>query len=125
MNRRFGFLLVSIACVVLFPFRAPAPLFYVPGEGWYYESYGQNVKWQRPRAKEQLDVAEQAFNKKTTPPRSTPRTGFCACGRCRIMRRDAEYFIGRCLEAKGKDEAAFKPTKTSSKNIRAAAAMKT
>ena len=64
MNRRFGFLLVIIACVVLFPFRAPAPLFYVPGEGWYYESHGQNVKWQRPRAKEQLDVAEQAFNKK-------------------------------------------------------------
>ena len=61
MNRRFGFLLVGIACVVLFPFRAPAPLFYVPGEGWYYEPYGQNIKWQRARAKEQLDVAQQAF----------------------------------------------------------------
>jgi hypothetical protein len=87
MNRRFGFLLVVIACVVLFPFRAPAPLFYVPGEGWYYESYGQNAKWQRPRAKEQLDVAEQAFAKKTTTPRSMPRTAFCACGRCRTTRR--------------------------------------
>ena len=108
MNRRFGFLLVSIACVVLFPLRAPAPLFYIPGEGWYYESYGQNGKWQRARAKEQLDVAEQAFNK------SDYTTTLHAAHR--VLRvwplsdyaPDAEYFIGRCLEAKGKDEAAFK-----------------
>jgi outer membrane protein assembly factor BamD len=108
MNRRFGFLVVSIACVVLFPFRAPAPLFYVPGEGWYYESYGQNAKWQRARAKEQLDVAEEAFN----------RADYTITLRAaqRILRvwplsdyaPDAEYFIGRCLEAKGRDEAAFK-----------------
>ena len=108
MNRRFGFLLISILCVVLFPFRAPAPLFYVPGEGWYYESYGQNVKWQRARAKEQLDVAEQAFYK------GDYTTALQAAHR--VLRvwplsdyaPDAEYFIGRCLEAKGKDEAAFK-----------------
>jgi len=108
MNHRFGFLLVIIACVVLFPFRAPAPLFYIPGEGWYYEPYGKNVKWQRARAKEQLDVAEQAFNKKDY------NTTLHAAHR--ILRMwplsdyapDAEYFIGRCLEAKGKDEAAFK-----------------
>jgi outer membrane protein assembly factor BamD len=94
--------------VVLFPFRAPAPLFYVPGEGWYYESYGQNGKWQRPRAKEQMDVAEQAFNKGDYS--TTLRAAH------RVLRvwplsdyaPDAEYFIGRCLESKGKDEAAFK-----------------
>jgi outer membrane protein assembly factor BamD len=107
MNRRFGFLLVIIACAVLFPFRAPAPLFHVPGEGWYYESYGKNVKWQRPRAKEQLDVAEQAFNKKDYD------TTLHAAHRVLRMwplsdyAPDAEYFIGRCLEARGNDEAAF------------------
>ncbi|MGB7748542.1 MAG: tetratricopeptide repeat protein [Verrucomicrobiia bacterium] len=108
MNRRFGLLLVGIACMVLFPFRAPAPLLYVPGEGWYYEPYGQNVKWQRARAKDQLDVAEQAFNKKDYA------TALHAAHR--VLRvwplsdyaPDAEYFIGRCLEAKGNDEAAFK-----------------
>jgi len=108
MNRRFGFLLISIACVVLFPLRAPAPLFYVPGEGWYYESYGQNARWQRARAKEQLDVAEQAFNK------ADYSTTLHAAHR--ILRvwplsdyaPDAEYFIGRCLETAGRDEAAFK-----------------
>jgi outer membrane protein assembly factor BamD len=108
MNRRFGLLLVCFVCVVLFPFRAPAPLFYVPGEGWYYEAYGQNVKWQRARAKDQLDVAEQAFNEKDY------NTSLHAAHR--ILRLwplsdyapDAEYYIGRCLEAEGKDEAAFK-----------------
>jgi outer membrane protein assembly factor BamD len=95
-------------CVVLFPFRAPAPLFYVPGEGWYYESFGQNGKWQRTRAKEQMDVAEEAFNK--TDYATTLHAAH------RVLRvwplsdyaPDAEYFIGRCLEAKGRDEAAFK-----------------
>src|SRR5664280_2049544 len=108
MNRRFGFLLISIACVVLFPFRAPAPLFYIPGEGWYYESYGQNVKWQRARAKEQLDVAEQAFNKAdyTTALRAAHRV--LRVWPLSDYAPDAEYFIGRCLETKGKDEAAFK-----------------
>jgi outer membrane protein assembly factor BamD len=108
MNRRFGFLLVSIACVALFPYRAPAPLFYVPGEGWYYESYGQNVKWQRARAKEQLDVAEQAFYKAdyTTTLRAAHRV--LRVWPLSDYAPDAEYFIGRCLEAKGKDEAAFK-----------------
>ncbi|MGA2280749.1 MAG: tetratricopeptide repeat protein [Verrucomicrobiota bacterium] len=108
MNRPFGFLLLIIACVVLFPFRAPAPLFYVPGEGWYYELYGQNARWQRPRAKEQLDVAEQAFAK------NDYNTTLHAAHR--ILRvwplsdyaPDAEYLIGRCLETTGKDEAAFK-----------------
>jgi outer membrane protein assembly factor BamD len=108
MNRRLGLLLIVAACVLLFPFRAPAPLYYVPGEGWYYEMYGQNARWQRPRAKEQLDVAEQAFAKEDF------NTTLHAAHR--ILRvwplsdyaPDAEYLIGRCLEASGKDEAAFK-----------------
>jgi len=108
MNRPFGLLLFVIACVVLVPLRAPAPLFYVPGEGWYYEMYGQNTRWQRPRAKEQLDVAQQAFAKEDY------NTTLHAAHR--ILRvwplsdyaPDAEYLIGRCLETSGKDEAAFK-----------------
>jgi outer membrane protein assembly factor BamD len=108
MNRRLGLLLIVAACVVLFPFRAPAPLYYVPGEGWYYEMFGQNARWQRPRAKEQLDVAEQAFTKNDF------NTTLHAAHR--VLRvwplsdyaPDAEYLIGRCLEASGNDEAAFK-----------------
>jgi outer membrane protein assembly factor BamD len=112
MKRSFGLLLFVAACVLLFPFRAPAPLFYVPGEGWYYEMYGQNNKWQRPHAKEQLDVAEQAFAK------NDYRTTLHAAHR--ILRvwplsdyaPDAQYLIGRSLEMTGRDEAAFNAYQT-------------
>jgi outer membrane protein assembly factor BamD len=107
MNRRFVLLLALVACVTLLPFRAPAPLIYVPGEGWYYEPYGENAKWQRTRAKDQLDVAQEAFNKAnyTLALRAAHR----------VLRMwpmsdyapDAGYLIGRCLEATGRDEAAF------------------
>jgi outer membrane protein assembly factor BamD len=108
MNRPLGILLFVVACVVLFPLRAPAPLFYVTGEGWYYEPYGQNTKWLRPRAKEQLDVAEQAFA------RNDYSTALHAAHR--LLRLwplsdyapDAQYLVGRCLEETGNDETAFK-----------------
>ena len=108
MNCRFGFLLMAVGCAVFFPLRAHAPLYHVPGEGWYYEPYGQNARWQRPRAKEQLDVAQQAFD------HGDYDTTLHAAHR--ILRvwplsdyaPDAQYLIGRSLEATGMDEAAFK-----------------
>ena len=107
MNHRFVFLFVIIACVVLFPFRSPAPLTYTPGEGWYYESYGESTKWQSARAKDQLDVAQQAFDKHDY--------GLALRAAHRIVRvwplsdyaPRAQYLIGRCLEVMGKDEEAF------------------
>jgi len=107
MNRRlvFGILLVTV--LALLPFRSPAPLIYVPGEGWYYEPYGQHAKWQRSRAQEQLAVAETAFT----------NTDYSLALRAahRVLRvwplsdyaPRAQYVVGRCLEATGKDEAAF------------------
>ena len=107
MNRRLVFWMVLVAGMALLPFRAPAPLIYVPGEGWYYEPYGQNAKWQRSRAKDQLDVAEKAF--KTADYTIALRAAH------RVLRvwplsdyaPHAQYLVGRCLEAIGKDEAAF------------------
>jgi outer membrane protein assembly factor BamD len=107
MNQRFVFLFVIIACVVLFPFRAPAPLTYTPGEGWYYESYGESTKWQRARAKDQLDVAQQAFD--------SHDYSLALRAAHRVVRvwplsdyaPRAQYLVGRCLEAMGKDEEAF------------------
>ncbi len=108
MHSRFGRLLIVAACVALFPLRAPAPLYYVTGEGWYYEPYGDNAKWQRSRAKEQLDVAQQAF--KSGDYDTTLHAAH------RILRvwplsdyaPDAQYLIGRSLEATDMDQAAFK-----------------
>jgi outer membrane protein assembly factor BamD len=107
MNRRFVVLFVIIACVALFPFRSPAPLVYTPGEGWYYEAHGEVAKWQRARAKDQLDVAQQAFDKHDY--------GLALRAAHRVIRvwplsdyaPGAQYLMGRCLEAMGKDEAAF------------------
>jgi len=107
MNRRFGWIAFLIVLMAMMPYRAPAPLSYVPGEGWYYEPYGETAKWQRTRAKDQLDVAEQAF--KDGDYSTTLHAAH------RILRvwplsdyaPRAEYLVGRCLEVEGKDEAAF------------------
>jgi len=107
MNRRIVSLLIVVAVVALFPFRSPAPLIYTPGEGWYYEPFGTAAGWQRTRAKDQLDVAEQAF--KDHDYSLTLRAAY------RVVKvwplsdyaPRAQYLVGRCLEAKGKDEMAF------------------
>jgi outer membrane protein assembly factor BamD len=112
MNRPFGLLFFIAACVLLLPFRAPAPLFYVPGEGWYYEMYGQNNKWQRPRAKEQLDVAEQAFAKNDYSTTLHAAHRVLRVWPLSDYAPDAEYFIGRSLEMTGRDEAAFNAYQT-------------
>ena len=65
MNQFVRFSFVVVFCLLAFAFRSPAPLTYLPGEGWNYETPGkESGKWQRARAKEQLDVAQEAFDKK-------------------------------------------------------------
>jgi outer membrane protein assembly factor BamD len=107
MNRRFIFFFAIAAFVGLLPFRSPAPLIYAPGEGWYYEPAGSNAKWTRTRAKDQLEVAEEAF--KNSDYSTTLHAAY------RILKvwplsdyaPRAEYLIGRCLEMEHRDEAAF------------------
>jgi len=107
MNRRFVFLLLLIAGAMLLPFCAPAPLYYTPGEGWYYEPYGEKADWQRPRAKDQLDVAEQAFTNKNYNVTLHAAHRIVRVWPLSDFAPRAEYLIGRCLETSGKDEAAF------------------
>jgi outer membrane protein assembly factor BamD len=107
MNRRFTLLFLTAAFVALLPFRSPAPLIYAPGEGWYYEPAGANMKWTRTRAKDQLEVAETAFKDK-----DFSTTLHAAHRVLKVWPQSdyaprAEYLIGRCLEANGRDEAAF------------------
>jgi outer membrane protein assembly factor BamD len=108
MNRRLVGLFLVTAVVVFFPYRAPAPLYYVPGEGWYYEPYGQSAKWQRPRAKEQLDVAQQAFDNKDYDTAHHAARRILRVWPMSDYAPDAQYLLGRSLEATGRDEAAFK-----------------
>lgn len=107
MNRRLILFFWLFAFVALLPFRSPAPLYYTPGEGWFYEAFGEKADWQRPRAKEQLEVAEQSFTNKNY--------NIALHAARRVVRvwplsdyaPNAEYLIGCCLEAKGRDEGAF------------------
>ena len=101
--------LCSLRCVLLaFPFRSPAPLIYRPGEGWTYEPVGGEGKWQQPRAKDQLEVAQAAFDKK--------EYGLALKAARRVMQvwplsdyaPQAQYLIARCYEAEGEAEKAFK-----------------
>jgi outer membrane protein assembly factor BamD len=105
LRLRFWFLLVGAA--VLLPLRSPAPLTYIPGEGWYYESYGTTGKWQRPRAKEQLEVAEQNFTNKNYAVTLHAAHRILRVWPLSDYAPRAEYLVGRCLEKNGKDEAAF------------------
>ncbi|HTL57222.1 MAG TPA: outer membrane protein assembly factor BamD [Candidatus Limnocylindrales bacterium] len=108
MKSRSFRLLLILLCLLVFPFRAPAPLIYRPGEGWSYEPVGGEGKWQRARAKEQLDVAQSAFAKKDY--------GLALKAARRVVKvwplsdyaPPAQYLVGRCYEAKGQDEKAFR-----------------
>jgi outer membrane protein assembly factor BamD len=107
MSSRLVILILAAACLLLTPMRSPAPVVYIPGEGWYYENYGDTGKWQRQRAKDQLQVAEDAFKAKDY------NTTIHAAHR--ILRiwplsdyaPRAEYLVGRCMEMDHRDEAAF------------------
>ena len=107
MNRRFVFLLLACACVWLVPFRSPAPLIYTPGEGWTYEPVGGAGNWQRTRAKDQLIVAQDAFDKKdySTALKAAHRT--VKVWPLSDYAPQAQFIVGECYEAIGMDERAF------------------
>ncbi|MBU6402759.1 MAG: tetratricopeptide repeat protein, partial [Verrucomicrobia bacterium] len=100
------FTLIGLGLLVL-PHRCPAPLVYRPGEGWTYESVG-GKDWHRTRAKDQLAVAQEAFDKKDY------RLALKAARRTvqqwpySDYAPQAQYLIGRCYSARGMDEKAFK-----------------
>ena len=89
------------------PFRSPAPLVYSPGEGWYYEPVGTTAKWTRTRAKDQLEVAEQAFTNHNYTITMHAANRVLKVWPLSDYAPRAEYLLGRCLEVRGRDEAAF------------------
>ncbi len=108
MNRRLIRLLLILLCMLAFPYRSPAPLIYRPGEGWTYEPVGGEGKWQRARAKEQLDVAQAAFDKKDYSLALKAARRVVRVWPLSDYAPQAQYLVGRCYEAKGQDEKAFK-----------------
>ena len=111
MNCRKAFLSLMVAIAVLLPLRSPAPLIYTPGEGWYYEMPGQVLNWQRSRARDQLEVAEQYFKEKDYSNALRAAYRVVTVWPLSDYAPDAEYLMARCPEAKGKDEAAFRASR--------------
>jgi outer membrane protein assembly factor BamD len=107
MNCRCLRLVLLVSCLVAIPFRAPAPLIYRPGEGWTYETAGGGGKWQRTRAKEQLDVAQAAFDNKDYSLALKAARRVVRVWPLSDYAPQGQYLVGRCYEATGKDEKAF------------------
>ena len=88
--------------------ECPAPFIYTPGEGWSYETPGQAGSWQRDTAKEQIDVAQAAYDE------GNYRVAVKAAGR--VIRQwpfsdfapEAQYLTGLSHEGNKRDEKAFK-----------------
>jgi len=93
---------------MLFPQRAPAPLIYQPGEGWTYEPVGSEGKWRRARAKDQLDVAQAAFDKQDYSLALKAARHVVKQWPLSDYAPQAQYLVGRCYEAKKQDEKAFR-----------------
>ncbi len=107
MNRRFVLLFLVFASVALLPFRSPAPLVYTPGEGWVYEAVGSEGKWRRTRAKDQLDVAQAAFDQADYGLAAKAARHVVKTWPLSDFAPRAQYLIGRCLEERHDDEKAF------------------
>lgn len=108
MSRWFACLCCIVIGVLAFPYRSPAPLIYRPGEGWTYEKPGETGAWQKTRAKDQLEVAQTAFDAGNN--KLALKAALRTVNNWPISdyAPQAQYLVGRCYEVAGKDQAAFK-----------------
>jgi len=108
--KRSTLLLAWIAfCLLALPQRAPAPLIFRPGEGWTYEPVGGEGKWQRARAKDQLEVAQAAFEKQDySLATKAARRVVVQWPTAEEYAPKAQFLLGRCYELRRQDEKAFK-----------------
>lgn len=108
MNRWFVRIVLAVVCLLAFPQRSPAPIIFTPGEGWHYESVEGGGSWTRNRAKDQLEVAQAAFDRKdySLAQKAAKRT--VTHWPLADYAFEAQYLLARCYEQRGKDEKAFK-----------------
>jgi outer membrane protein assembly factor BamD len=107
VNRWLKCFLLAAVFVVAFPFRSPAPLIYRPGEGWTYELAGSEGSWIRTRAKDQLAVAQEAFDKKDYSLAKKAARRVIVVWPLSDYAPQAQYLVARCHEELKQDELAF------------------
>ena len=109
MNRWFLRGALVLACLLASTARCPAPVIYRPGEGWTYEPVGsEGAKWVRKRAKDQLQVAQEAFDQKQVKLALKAARRVVKIWPLSDHAGPAQYLIGRCYEERKMDERAFK-----------------
>jgi outer membrane protein assembly factor BamD len=107
IRRTFRAALLLVA-VVAFPQFCPAPLVYKAGEGWSYEPVGGSSGWKKTRAKDQLEVAEKAFEQKDYDLSLKAARETVKRWPLSDYAPKAQFLVGRSLEEDKKDEQAFK-----------------
>lgn len=100
--------ILLLICLAGFPFRSPAELIFNKNEGWTYETPGStSAKWQRDRAKDQLEVAQTALDRNDSSLALKAARRTVKVWPLSDYAPQAQYLIGRCYEAKKSDEKAF------------------
>jgi outer membrane protein assembly factor BamD len=107
MRRLFVRIALLGALMIALPYRAPAPLTYRPGEGWSYELPGAKGDWRKLRAKEQLEVAQEAFDKKEYKLSLKAAQRVMSVWPLSDYAPKAQYLVARCYEMRKQDEKAF------------------
>ena len=107
MSRKFARILLVLLLWVALPYRCPAPLIYRPGEGWTYEMPGEKGDWHRQRAKDQLAVAQQAFDQKKFKLALKCAERVIQVWPLSDFAPQAQFLVGRCHEERKLDEKAF------------------
>lgn len=100
-------MLLVLTGYLVWPVRCPAPLVYTPGEGWVYETPGGS-KWQRGRAKDQYDLAREAYDAGKF--KLAIKAGRRTVARWPMSEYapQAQFLVGQSYEARRWDEKAFK-----------------
>lgn len=104
--RSWGMLTLLVALCLL-PQSAPAPLIYRPGEGWSYEPEG-GARWQRNRAKDQLEVAQEAFDNGKFRLASKAARRVVKVWPLSDFAPKAQYLLGRAYEERGRSDRGFR-----------------
>ena len=106
--KRIGLLLILVAIGLWFTApQAPAPLIYRPGVGWIYVRPGTKETWRRDRAKDQLEVAKDAFQARQYKLALRAALRTVETWPLSDYAPEAQYLVGRCYEALRRYEKAF------------------
>jgi outer membrane protein assembly factor BamD len=93
--------------VLAFPYESAAPLVYRPGEGWVYESPGGGGKWTRSRPKDQLELAQLAFDQKDYSLALKAARRTLSVWPLSDYAPKAQYLVARCYQLRNYEEKAF------------------